>query len=159
MQNKRKKRTINYKEKEMEEPREPEGEFMKVCRPKVNQHWRMHPEKKNLRDPYAMDIPGNLPRKIAEETLVGHVSREISRFCTVFTKKVGVLSSFVRETKFQRSPLPQGGLEIPITLYVIKADGSEKIFSQDKNFVEEHSLEPKKIPIKDEYQEAYDDFA
>lgn len=48
MQNKRKKRTINYSEKEMEEPREPEGEFMKVCRPKVNQHLRIHPEKKNL---------------------------------------------------------------------------------------------------------------
>lgn len=105
-----------------------------------------------------MDIPGNLPRKIAEETLVGHVSREILRFCNVFTKKVGVLSVFIRETKFQRSPLPQGGLEIPITLYEIKADGSEKIFSQNKIFVEEHSLEPKKIPIEGLYQEAYDDF-
>ena len=27
-----------------------------------------------------------------------------------------------------------------------------------KNFVEEHYLEPDKIPIKDEYQETFDDF-
>ena len=44
------------------------------------------------------------------------------------------------------------------TLYTIKAESSEKIFSQIKTFVEEHYLEAEKIPIKDEYQEAYGDF-
>ena len=90
---------------------------------------------------------------------MGHVPKEILRFAFFyFTKYSSILSAVVRETKFCRSPLPQGELEIPITLYVIKAESSEKVFSQMKNFVEKHYLEPEKIPIKDEYQKAYDNF-
>ena len=55
----------------------------------------------------------------------------------------------VRETKHWGSPLPQDGLDIPITQYVIKTESSEKLFIQIKNFVEEQYLEPEKIPIKD----------
>lgn len=68
-----------------------------------------------------------------------------------FTRYGGVLSAVLRETKFRRSLLPQSGLEIPITLHVIKAESSEKVCSQMKNFVEKHYLELEKIPIKDKY--------
>ena len=98
---------------------------------------------------------GNLPGKIAEETLVRQVPRKVSHFCTFFSKYGGILSTVVRETKFQGSPLPKGGREMPITLCVIKAESREKISGQMKSFVEEYYLQPEKIPINDEYQEAY----
>ena len=98
---------------------------------------------------------GNLPGNIAEETLVRHVPRKVSHFCTFFSKYGGILPTVVRKTKFQGSPLPKGGREIPITLCVIKAESREKICGQMKSFADEYYLETEKIPINGEYQEAY----
>ena len=82
----------------------------------IESYLRIHLEKKDLHDSYAMGIYRHLSGKLAEETLLGHISRYILRICTVFTKYDCVLSAVVRETKFRRSPLPQFGLEIIITL-------------------------------------------
>ena len=41
-------------------------------------------EKKNLHDSYAMNIYGNVPGKIAEDTLVGHIPGEILHLCSFF---------------------------------------------------------------------------
>ena len=98
--NKKRKKSLTAKEKEIEEPREPEGVFMKVlCASREYHAYRRRLEKKYLDDPYAMGIYGHLPGKIAKETLAGHIPIDISRFCTLFTKHGGLLSAVVRETK------------------------------------------------------------
>ena len=132
--------------------------YREIWRPKTDQSLIILPEKNNLHDPYSMGFFTRIPGKITNKTLVGHIPREISRFCLYFTKYGGVLSATVRETKFRRSPLPQGGLEIPITLYIRKAESTDNIYNQMKGFVEKYYMEPEKITIKEEFQEVDDTF-
>lgn len=79
--------------------------YRQIWRPKVNQYLRIRPKKKNLYDSYAISISGNLPGKIAVETLMCHFPRDISGFRTFFTKYGRVSSAIVRENKFRRSPI------------------------------------------------------
>ena len=43
----------------------------------MNQYLTIRTYKKKLCDPYAMDVCGDLPGKIEEETMVGYVIREV----------------------------------------------------------------------------------
>ena len=92
-----KERQSNIEANNAKEVVEPEGEFVKILcagrgyhayreiwRPKMNQNLCIRPEKKNLHDPYAMALYANIPGKITDETLVGHIPREISCFCLLF---------------------------------------------------------------------------
>ena len=89
---------------------------------------------------------------MAEKTLVCHVSREILRYSTFFTKYSGVLSAVVRKG------ISGEVLYRKMDLKYLQAESNEKIFSQVKNVVEGYYLEPEKIPINYEYWEAYGDF-
>ena len=73
--------------------------------------------------------------KIESLTLVGHLPREISRFCKYFLGYNGELDATVRSTKFPSSPLPQSGLERPIKLQVGKAKDCPEILRKMKGFV------------------------
>ena len=55
---------------------------------------------------------------VTEIQVVGHLPREISRFCKFFCGYGGELSAVARDLKYRRSPIPHGRLEIPITLKV-----------------------------------------
>ena len=92
--------------------------------------------------PYAMGIYACAPGKITDETLVGHIPREISRFSNFYVRYGIVISANVRQTKFRRSTLPQGGLEIPIYLCIQKGESSGKIYDQMENYVVEYYMEP-----------------
>ena len=48
--------------------------------------------------------------------VVGHLPREISRFCRFSCDYGGELSASVGDLKYCVSPIPQSGLEIPIAL-------------------------------------------
>ena len=48
----------------------------------------------------------------------------------------------IRETKCHISPIPNRGLEIPVTLVVKKGTPSGEVFSQMKDFLEEYYIEP-----------------
>ena len=54
---------------------------------------------------------------------------------------------WLRSTKFRRSPLPQGGLEISIKLRVGKGKAGLEIFRKMKGFVLDNYLESVKIPL------------
>lgn len=58
------------------------------------------------------------------------------------------MTAIVRASKFRRSPLPQGGLEIPITLMVSQGDTTSQIFSKMKGLVAEYYMEPENIPAE-----------
>ena len=83
---------------------------------------------------------------VTEIQAVGHLPREISRFCTFFFDYGGELSAAVRDPKYRRSPIPQGGLEIPITLKVFKGDTPDNVFKKMGEFLERFYVEPDKIP-------------
>ena len=75
-----------------------------------------------------MELYRGIRGKIDSLTLVGNLPREISRFCEHFLENNNELDATVRSTKFRRSPLMQGGLEIPIILWVGKGKASLEIF-------------------------------
>ena len=71
---------------------------------------------------------------VTEIQVVGHLSREISQFCKFFCDYGGELSAVVKDPKYRRSPIPQGGLEIPISLKVFKGDTPDNVFKKWANF-------------------------
>ena len=60
-------------------------------------------------------------------------------------------------TKFRRSSLPQGDLEIPIKLRVRKGKASLEIFRKIKDFVLDNYLEPEKVPLDVKTEEEEED--
>ena len=78
---------------------------------------------------------------------VGHLPREISRFCFYFVNYGGQLEGRVRNPRYRQSPIPSGGLEIPIRLIVRKQNADYRVFQKMKNVVEEYYMEPEIIPV------------
>ena len=63
---------------------------------------------------------------------VGHIPREISRHCFYFIQEGGSISGQLLSTNYKVSPIPAGGLEVPLlTFSVIE----HRIFSLMKDFV------------------------
>ena len=83
---------------------------------------------------------------VTEIQVVGHLPREISRFCKFFCDYGRELSAVVRDPKYGSSPIPQGGLEIPIALKVFKGDTPDNVFKKMGEFLERFYVEPNKIP-------------
>ena len=98
-------------------------------------------------------IPSPSPLKLRLEVdesqcsqcIVGHLPREISRFCHYFLSYGGSLEARVRDIKPRRSPIPRGGLEIPIILILKKESADNKVFAKMKGLVEEYYVEPESI--------------
>ena len=53
---------------------------------------------------------------VREGTVVGHVPRRISRVCSLFIRRGGVIRCCVTDRRRYSSDLPQEGLEIPCLL-------------------------------------------
>ena len=85
--------------------------------------------------------------KIESLTPVGHLPREISQFCKYFLEWNGELDATVCSTKFRKSPIPQGGLEILIKLRVGKGKANFETSRKMKGFVLDNYLEPENIPL------------
>ena len=103
----------------------------------------------NVHDPFAISINtssrGRRVAMFAMFDIVGHLPREISRFCHYFLSYGGSLEARVRDIKPRRSPIPRGGLEIPIILIVKKESADNKVFAKMKELVEEFYVEPENI--------------
>ena len=52
----------------------------------------------------------------------------------------------MRDPKYRRSPIPKGGLEIPIYRKVFKGDTPDNVFKKMGEFLERFYVEPDKIP-------------
>ena len=84
-----------------------------------------------LIDPYACAI--KIKNRFFDNWItVGHIPREISRH-SYFMKEEGEISGHLVSTNYKPSPIPAGGLEVPLllTLYV----KNEQIFEKMKEFV------------------------
>ena len=74
-------------------------------------------ERKNLHDRYAIAAYNRLPGQLAD-SIIGHLPREISRPTRFSLLRGGVAVAEVINTMHRRSPLVQGGLEIPVKVAV-----------------------------------------
>ena len=93
--------------------------YREIWKPKSGQELQVKHEEGNIHDPFAMAF--KLKTKETLTTIVvGHIPRELSRFCRYFMDYGGLLEARVRDTKARVSPIPNRGLEIPVTLVVKK---------------------------------------
>ena len=79
--------------------------------------------------------------------IVGHIPREISRFCHFYLNYDGVMEGRLRNVKYITSPIPSGGLEILIILIVKKEGCDNAVFKWMKELLKEYYLEPDKIAV------------
>ena len=84
-------------------------------------------ERHNLHDRYAIAAYKCLPGRLAD-SIIGHLPREISRPTRFFLLGGGVAVAEVINTTHRRSPLVQGGLEIPVKVAVeIEATAKKRL--------------------------------
>ena len=83
-------------------------------------------------DPYCCKITIRWVNRIGEIT-VGHIPRELSRFVFYFIHEGGSVSGTVASLTPRISPIPEGGLEIPILMHF--AHGNKNILVKMKSFV------------------------
>ena len=60
------------------------------------------------------------------------------------------MEAHVTCSKYRPSPIPSGGLEIPILLIVKKGDSTVEVFKKMENLIRNYYVEPDKIPIRKE---------
>ena len=100
-------------------------------------------ERNNIHDRYAIAATKRLPGRLAD-SIVGHLPREISRCTRFLISRSGNVKVTVIDSKHRRSPLVQGGLEIPITV-CIELDTTSKnmlVLESYNNIVSENYKEP-----------------
>ena len=83
-------------------------------------------------DPYACAIK-IINRFFDNWITIGHIPTEISCHCYFFMKEGGEISGYLVSMNCKPSPIPAGGLEVPLLLtFSVK---NEQIFEQMKEFV------------------------
>ena len=80
--------------------------------PYVSQHLTFHQEYGNIHDQFA--VVGKVDLHHRGSVIVGHVPREISRFIWYALQHGAFIAATVSDANPRRSPLAQGGLEIPL---------------------------------------------
>ena len=130
--------------------------YRSIPKPRIEEILKMKPEYATIHDPLAIAITASLQETLTKYDVVGHVPREISRFCRYFLNYGGLLEGRVRDVRYRRSPIPKGGLEIPITMLVKRHKASPAVFNKMKKLVLEYYTEPeniKKSKVQSEMEE------
>ena len=86
-------------------------------------------------DPYSITVQ-IFPHDHVAPITVGHIPMELSRFIYFFKKRGGVSHAHIQTTKYRPSPIPEGGLEIPL-MVTFKYENEDKL-SKMKTFADEN---------------------
>ena len=86
--------------------------------------------------------------KLTDNEIVGYTPFEISHFCHYFINYGGKLEARITCTKYWLSPIPSGGLQIPILLIAKKGDSMEEIFEKMEDLRRSYYVEPDKIVVE-----------
>ena len=105
-------------------------------KPKLSRSLEVFQEQGHVHDPLATAFKVKNAVMLTK-AVIGHMPREISRFCRYFMDYGGLLEARVRDTVCRISLIPNKGLKIPITLIVKKVQHSE-VFRKMKHFLEEY---------------------
>ena len=81
---------------------------------------------------------------ISRQQVVGHLPKEISRFTWFIMEHGAAVTVKVVDIKHRRSPLVQGGLEIPIEVVVVMpfSAANKQAIDEYKRLVDNHYEEP-----------------
>ena len=103
----------------------------------------MEHEPSNAYDHHAVALKKRLPGHISD-SVVGHLPKELSRFVRFILQHGASGSAKVLDTHHRRSPLVQGGLEIPIqvTVTMPNSDKNELAMKRFQELVNERYKEP-----------------
>ena len=119
--------------------------YREVWTLRLGQSLKVEQEVNNVHDPFAISLGTKIPGKLTDKEIVGHIPREISRFCHYFLNYGGKLETRVTCARYRPSPIPTGGLEIPILLIVLKADSTDEVFEEMESLVNSYYIEPDQI--------------
>ena len=100
-------------------------------------------ERNNDHDRYAIAATKRFPGRLSD-SVVEHLPREMSRYTRFLISRGGNVKVTVVDSKYCRSPLIQGGLEIPVTV-CIEIDSTSKnvsVLERYKKLVNENYKEP-----------------
>ena len=92
-------------------------EYRLVWTPSLNEVLPARHEPSNLYDPYAIACMKRLPGQLVQ-SVVGHLPKEIARLTWYIIFHGAVVSAKVVDVHHRRSPLVQGGLEVPVEVTV-----------------------------------------
>ena len=77
-----------------------------------------------------MSVGANIPGKLTNFDIVGHILCEISLFCYYFANWGGFMEARVQKSKYGASPIVNGGMETPITLIAKSGNSTKKVFDK-----------------------------
>ena len=108
-----------------------------------NEVLRVQQERNNTHDHYAIAALKQQQLR-SRQQVVGHLPREISRFTWFIIDHGATVSAKVVDIQQRRSPLVQGGLEIPIEVCVVMplSDENNKALDTYKTLIEKNYEEP-----------------
>ena len=117
--------------------------YKEIWKPEVGEIMSCIYERNNPVDRYAIAATKLLPGRLSNVT-IDHLPREISRFTRFFISRGADVFVTVRDSHHRRSPLVQGGLEIPVKLTVRMEAASEnnQAVERFKELVQRHYKEP-----------------
>lgn len=117
--------------------------YQDIWKPVIGEILHCIHERNNNHDRYAIAATKRLAGRLAD-SIVGHLPREISRYTRFLISRGGNVKVTVVDSKYRRSPLVQGGLEIPVTV-CIELDSTSKnvsVLERYKKLVNENYKEP-----------------
>ena len=111
-------------------------------------------ERNNAVDRHAIAARKRLPGTIAEST-IGHFPKEISRATRFIMFHGGLVTAKVMDTRHRRSPLIQGGLEIPIQVMVtmLYSPANKEVMIMYEDLVNKRYKEPQDGKFEDATKE------
>ena len=117
--------------------------YKELWNPKLNEKLETIHEENNPHDRYAVAVIRKTVSRL-RPVVVGHLPREISRFTRFIILRGATVKVKVSDTKYRRSPLIQGGLEIPVEVEVQMESSSEnqQALSKYQTLVAENYHEP-----------------
>ena len=117
--------------------------YKELWNPRLNEKLDRIQEVNNPHDRYAVAAIRETVSRLTPVVL-GHLPREISRFTRFIILHGATLKVKVSDTKYGRSPLIQGGLEIPIEVEVHVENSSEnqQALSKYTTLIAENYHEP-----------------
>ena len=99
-------------------------EYCSIWTPTLHEVLEAKQESGNAYDSFAIACTKKLPSRLTE-SVVGHLPKEVSRYTYYIILHGAKVTAMVIDTHHRRSPLMQGGLEIPIQV-TVEMDLTEK---------------------------------
>ena len=99
-------------------------EYRTIWTPTLHEVLGAKQEPGNAYDRFAITCTKRLPSRLTE-SVVGHLPKEVSRYTYYIILHGAKVTATVMDTHHRRSPLVQGGLEIPIQI-TVEMDLTEK---------------------------------